>query len=211
MPILYNLNAIFIHIPKTAGTSIETILFENINSNDYLKYWYGNVNNYELDHSTIKYLVENCKHYNKNFFKFCVVRNPYERLVSEYKYCKNYYSRFIKNINSFKEFIFELNSKFNQVLENEENNHHLISHYLPQYKFTHIDSKNSLDFIMKFENLEEDWIKLCENLKINKKLIKVDKYSSKKKYNYLDYYDDKLKEIVYQLYEKDFLLFGYEK
>ena len=32
--------------------------------NGDLKKWYGNVNKYELDHSTIHYLINNCKYYN---------------------------------------------------------------------------------------------------------------------------------------------------
>lgn len=211
MPIINKHNLIFIHIPKTGGTSIEQSLNFNGDIKGDKKKWYGNINNYELDHSTIKYLIENCENYDKKYLKFCVVRNPYERLVSEYNYCKRYKSRFIKNINSFKDFVYYLKKNFDIVINNEEKNHYLISHYLPQYKFTHINNKCEMDIILKFENLKTDWITLCKKINKDIKLIKVDKYSSLNKYNYLDYYDNELKNIVYELYKKDFILFNYEK
>ena len=55
MPILHKHKLIFIHIPKTAGTSIEKVLNFKGNIKGDLRKWYGNVNNYELDHSTINY------------------------------------------------------------------------------------------------------------------------------------------------------------
>ena len=212
MPIIDKYKLIFIHIPKTAGTSIEKTLIDyKFKIKGDLKNWYGNINNYELDHSTIKYLINNCKSYNKKYIKFCVVRNPYERLVSEYHFCKRYNSRFIKETKTFKKFVYYLRDNFNYVLENEEKNHFLISHYLPQYKFTHIENKCKIDLILRYENLETDWNKLCKIINKDIKLLKIDKYSSKKKYNYLDYYDYNLKNIVYKLYKDDFLIFNYKK
>lgn len=112
-------------------------------------------------------MAQNCKEYKKDFLSFCVIRNPYERLVSDYNMCKRYSSRFVKNISSFKEFVFWLKKNFKTALDNEEKNHFLISHYLPQCKFAHINNKCQVDFVMRFENLQEDWKKLCDLLKIN--------------------------------------------
>lgn len=78
---------------------------------------------------------------------------------------------------------------FKTVLNNEEKNYFLVSHYLPQYRFTHIENE----------------------YKIDKKLIHSDKHRSKNKYNYEDYYTPQLKKIVYELYEQDFIKFNYPK
>lgn len=211
MPIIKKYNLIFIHIPKTAGTSIESALGYKGHIKGDLETWYGNVNNYELDHSTIDYLMQNCKYYHDEYFSFCVVRNPYERLVSEYNYCKRYISRFIKNVGTFKQFVHSLKDKFDFVLKNEVTNHYMVSHYLPQYKFTHINNECKMDMVLKFESLNDDWSKLCAKIGKDIELLKVEKYSSSHSYNYLDYYDDELKEIVYELYKDDFLIFGYDK
>ena len=183
MPIISKYNLIFIHIPKTAGTSIEYSLdFKpkiKDNLKNCLKKWYGNVNGYELDHSTMKFLMENCNFYNKDYLSFSVVRNPYERLVSEYNYCKQNKSRFIKNTNTFRDFVHELKNNFNFVLNNEEKQHHKISHYLPQYKFTHINEKCKIDYIIRFENLNDDWNNFCKKINNNLELLKVQKVVKK--------------------------------
>ena len=219
MPIIHSLKAIFIHIPKAGGTSIESTicdfpLFRYKLINKYC--WYGNIKNndikYELDHSTMAYLKNNCKYFNNNYFKFAVVRNPYARLVSEYHYCKYQYSRFIKKLDSFKDFVYELRDKFKYVIQNKEKDHLYVSHYLPQYLFTHNYKKIQLvNKIYKLENIKEDWIDICKNLDIDKELLKTEKNSSKFNYNYEDYYDKELKDIVYELYKDDFIIFKYEK
>ena len=219
MPIIPQLNAIFIHIPKTAGTSIEKVLIDypldRVQFKADLQKWWGNLNTdkgtYELDHSTFAYLENNCKNYNPHFFKFCVVRNPYSRLVSEFHHCKKLGSRFVKNLTNFKSFVYFIRDNFDYILKNEEEKHHLISHYLPQNKFIYVNNDCKMDLVMKFENINEDWQILCKKININRKLIKDDKYSSGKKYNYKDYYDDELRNIVYNLYKDDFELFHYSK
>ena len=176
MPILHDLKAIYIHIPKTGGTSIEETLIDNSSSRDWKlkdeKNWYGNIESpkmcyktkycYELDHSTLRYMKNNCKYYDDLYFKFAFVRNPYMRLVSEYHHCKYGYSRFIrkKEFECFTEFVHILKDRFPFILENEQKNHWLINHYLPQHKFTHNYRDIPLmDFIGKLENIDDDWKK----------------------------------------------------
>lgn len=219
MPIIHSIKTIFIHIPKAGGTSIETVLcdFPLFRYQLVNKYnWYGNIKNdetkYELDHSTMAYLKKNCKYYDNSYFSFAIVRNPYARLVSEYHYCKYQYSRFIKKLDSFKDFVYELKDKFDYVLKNKEKDHLYVSHYLPQYLFTHNYRKVKIvNKIYKLENLNEEWTDICEILDIDKELVRTEKNASKFKYNYEDYYDDELKNIVYMMYKDDFEVFNYEK
>ena len=58
---------LFIHIPKSGGTSIASALIGKPSGHPYL----------------YQYYLSN-KEYTKKFYKFCVVRNPYDRLVSAY-------------------------------------------------------------------------------------------------------------------------------
>lgn len=224
MPIYHELKAIFIHIPKTGGTSIEESL---VTDTPHWKtvdeqHWYGNIESneahvkysYELDHSTMRYLKKNCKFYDNAYFSFAFVRNPYARLVSEFHHCKYGYSRFIRKaeFETFSDFVMILQKNFDYILKNEQKNHYLVSHYLPQYKFTH-NYKDLLivDFIGKLENIQEDWNVVCKKLMIENEITHSKKYASPFEYKYEEYYTPELKEIVYQLYEKDFIYFKYEK
>ena len=126
--------------------------------------------------------------------------------------CKYKYARFIKEIDNFKDFVLSLKDKFSDIVKNKEKNHLYVSHYLPQYLFTHNYRKIQIvDEIYKLENIEEDWIKICEKLNIDKELIKSEKNASTFKYDYNEYYDDELRNIVYELYKDDFEIFNYDK
>ena len=69
-----------------------------------------------------------------------------------------------------------------------------------------------MENIYKLENIKEDWNKIKTKLNINVDLKYTEKNASKFKYNYEDYYDSpELKQIVYELYKDDFIIFDYEK
>ncbi|WP_417698442.1 sulfotransferase family 2 domain-containing protein, partial [Psychromonas sp.] len=64
---------IFIHIPKTAGTSILMTLIGKDSLKDHSNYYdFKRIN-------SVKF---------KKYYKFCFVRNPYDRAVSLYEYLK---------------------------------------------------------------------------------------------------------------------------
>ena len=219
MPIHHNLKTIHIHIPKTGGTSVNETIFnkkeldiKKVNK----KIFYGNlihVNNYfyELDHSTINFLKKNHNNYFKSYFKFCYVRNPYSRIVSEYLFCKEKFSRFITNTNTFEDFVLELKEKFNNVMENIELNHWLVSHYIPQYYFIY-DNNNKccIDYIGRFEKINSYWKQIAKRIKI-KKNLKRSNVKSSFKYDWRTFYNEDLKNIIYDLYKIDFKTFNYEK
>lgn len=89
-------NFLFIHIQKTAGTSVTDML-------NKIKY----TQKEKSDHSFITCFSGDLSSY----FKFCFVRNPWERLVSWYnmmiqKGIHNDFSRYIlENSNNFSEFL----------------------------------------------------------------------------------------------------------
>jgi Sulfotransferase family len=70
-----NLKSLFIHVPKTAGTSIEAALFDIRNRSQHapVSYWRGRFQ----------------KDIWRKMFKFAIVRHPFHRLISGYTYWKN--------------------------------------------------------------------------------------------------------------------------
>jgi hypothetical protein len=75
------LKAIFIHIPRTGGTSIESAFGINMTT--------LNLNEKHLSAIQIKNQIGDLKW--DNYFKFSIVRNPYSRIVSMWK--RQFYSQ----------------------------------------------------------------------------------------------------------------------
>lgn len=184
---------IFVHIPKTAGNGIIKSLFDKKAMGHY---------------SVIKY-----KKYNKNkfkkYYKFTIVRNPWDRLVSAFFYLKQggmsqadreFSNRYIQKHDNFEEFILSL--------EDEEYKNIILSwiHFIPQYNFVYHKGKCLVDYIGKFENLEKSYKVISKKLNINKKLKK---HNASKHKAYYKYYNKKMIDIVYKLYKKDIKLLNY--
>lgn len=236
---------IYVHIPKVAGTSIAgssktaTKLGEyafkqpkkeysisnlpfhpddknkfnppsaHMRVSDYVKY--GHVTETEFE----------------TYFKFTFVRNPWARIVSEYKY------RGHLNHYSFKEFIFKHMPSPSWTDE--------YCHVIPQYDFLYNDKGNLLiDFVGRFENLQEDYDKVCQFLDIPKHAILHENKSSgllqrdnnweiiarntlryiqgilngQRKANtfsnYTEYYDSASREFIAKLYQNDIECFNYK-
>ena len=223
-------NCLFVHIPKTAGQSIERVFLSLSDltwatrsalllrrNNDpalgpprlaHLK---------ALEYVTYGYVTP------KQFdalFKFSFVRNPWDRIVSEYKF-RRYPRRF-----DFKSFLFE------HVPEPGEKHYF---HVMPQHEFLFdAEGKCLVNFVGRFEKLKEDFNTICRQLAIpetplphaNRSLAKnsetkgvgslLDRLTSSKSEkahtftHYTEYYDDESREYVRCMYEKDIDVFGYE-
>lgn len=204
-------NFLFIHIPKCAGTSIESFFgFDYDNNINYIEYSF---NIGHPKHMTLKeYSKVLPKNIIDNLFKFTIIRNPFDLVVSLYNYGINSEKviwngrtdyEYKKNIsfNNFVNFLYKLS------YENNRNglNTNVVS--LDEY----IETENiSLDFIGRFENLEKDFKQICNILDINNKTIPFKNKSIKKSNNYKDYYDDKTKDIVSLIFKDELKKYKYD-
>jgi len=190
---------VFVHVPKTAGQSLYKNLggwsdarpqgFDKVlkkyrhhfTISEYLEYGYLDINKFEL------------------YFKFAFVRNPYDRLLSEFKYAKRTHSKFKKD---FKYFV-------KRGWGNSRRHSTIKQHIRPQSEFLYNDDGKSLvDFIGRFENLHEDFNTICDKIGIPQQELP---HKNKSEHNhYSEYYDEETKQIVAEKYEKDIEYFGYE-
>jgi len=221
MPIYDKHKIIFVHIPKTAGTTINSALgieslFSKYKSlDDYdIAILYGNTHTYELDHLPARNIkrITDCYTWD-HYFKFAVVRNPYDRMVSQYFYAietedyrmigKEYFSSFEIFVNRLYE-LYKMD-KFKSFIHKEK------SHYIPQYKYIYDRNGNMLvNYVAYFDNFEEEIENILSFLSKKKLLTKFKhKKMSSTHSHYYEYYTPELEDKIYEIYKKDFKLFDF--
>lgn len=145
----------------------------------------------------------------KDYYKFGFVRNPYERLVSAYY---NFTSMVRGTVSPGWEWAQPIGKykTFKHFVENLENSECInFIHLQKQYDFLKLNGKIGVDFVGKYENLNEDFKKIENHLGLESKKLPTTRQSSHPHYSSL--YDEGMKKIVQKLYHEDFEEFDYEK
>lgn len=184
--------SLFIHIPKSAGRSIVRGLYDVQSVEHAPADWYQ-----ELDAE--KYA---------SYFKFTVVRNPWDRAVSAYTYLKKggspsskddqLWSDFINQFNDFDDFVCQWITVDN-IMRN--------ALFTPQSTFiTDRYGQISMDYIGRFENLEQDFKNVAEKINPSAALPHI---NQSRQLSYQDYYTDNSKRIIAEAYRQDIENFGY--
>lgn len=176
--------SVFIHIPKTAGTSMEKIV--------------GGTGHKSLNEISQEADVS-------DYFKWCFVRNPFDRLASFYFNIRNTQGTegLIKSRHqTLESFILELERYFPEdyqykTIQPEHQNIHII----PMDYFM-ISDDLRMDYIGKYENLPEDWNYISNKLGITTPLSHKNK--SKGELSYRSLYTTEMEDIVRRLYVDDF-------
>jgi hypothetical protein len=198
--IFHNKKVIFLHIPKTAGTSIEE--FFDKEDRDHNKFYPDVVWGLKDRKYTQHFRYESIKKYYEGdedierYFKFTFVRNTWDRLLSAYSYLnpnpdKEKFCSYIQNrcINFMNGKIYEC------------------EHYDSQINYVLQNGKEFLDFIGRFENIQEDFKKLCEKLNINYSKLPFTNVSNRRKCECC--YDKKTIEIVGEAYKEEIKYFNF--
>jgi hypothetical protein len=201
MPISIPHKCIFVHIPKTGGTSMEyalgmhgnekTIGIKKRSNRDLIQ---DCIFGQGQQHKAIEEIAK-CRPEIMNFFKFSFVRNPWDKFVSAVLF-------------SGPESQIEENISKNDFKKLSQRNFHDPSHFTPQHKFIYSHGKLAVDFVGRFENLNKDFSKVCEKLSINKQLEHRMKVYGKK--HYTEYYDNEMIDFIAKEYQKDIELFNYK-
>ncbi len=209
MPITEKYQTIFIHIPKTGGSSLETVL--GIHGRDNRgsvapapEILFGIEAGRALQHLTAAEIKKRIsREVWENYFKFAFVRNPFDRLVSEFFWQKNRRQSRAKNLD-FKKFLLEIVAP---AVERKKPEHLFDDHYRPQNQFL-VDRSNRLliNFLGRFENFQADFEKIRQRLGLTAKLPRLNQTNHQ---DYRRYYNQETREIVNQLYRSDLKLLNY--
>nr|WP_136250256.1 sulfotransferase family 2 domain-containing protein [Ningiella ruwaisensis] len=222
--ISHKYQCIFIHIPKCAGTSIESAfehfdashsrgrqdhrsvrmiqkpfpIFKAFSSSDNLKDTIRRFREYTRTQSNPNNALTVSKAQYKNYFKFTIVRNPWDRAFSWYK-------------NAMRDEIHQKNYQIPAGIDFETFIEQFAgTGYLrPQtYWLKNYSGAIDMDFIGKFESLNQDFITICERLNVSdKKLpheIKSSENEAPKKSISL-----KAKAFIDNYYQEEIALFNY--
>ncbi len=203
MAIYMDRATIFIGIPKTASTSIEQYISQ------HTKPLRGTYRGVLLDtgHASVAD-YESVGLWSPDMFSFSFVRNPWDRLVSAYffldaggctpedeilraKYMAQYGG-------DFEHFVTE----FVASPRRDE-----IIHLCPQYRFVSRQGCVAVDFIGRFERLDNDFAVVCERMGIPKGQLP--RAMTSEHATYIDYYNDHTRRIVEIAYARDIDIFEY--
>jgi hypothetical protein len=201
-------NILFIHIPKTGGTSLEVYFSSkyNIPLNEKSLYFYirdekllnANINiKSSLTHMTYNEIIENHKILDidlENIKIITIVRNPYERIMSDL-----FYYKLIKSESS-KEEVCDIIKKY--LVSDKYDNHNI-----PQYKYITNEKEEIIQniHILRIESLINDMKKIgYEDFNVYENV-------NPNKVNYYSYLNNETIENINNFYNLDFILFDYKK
>ena len=197
---------ILVHVPKTGGTSIGRSLapdvIPKITNYRYFVGW-DDKNKIWMQHATMQQINDLCEKSLIDYFKFGFIRNPWDRAVSDYVWLR----REQQARGPFTDYLL-IRNNFEKIKLKRKGTYRL-DHTLPQCDFLFdIDGNQLVDFIGRFENLQEDFNISCDKIGIPHKSLP-HKHKSKHKH-YTEHYNDETRDIVAEKYAKDIEMFGYK-
>lgn len=204
---------IFIHIPKCAGSSIETAFGINVNNNFINKeklFGWCDITKMYLQHATPQQLLDNnliSKKQWSNYYKLVIVRNSWDKVISDYfwfretKSFKGSLDDYLSAKNSFKKFLEKGTIQYRG------------DHLRPQIEYMYLNGEIiNYDKIIFFDknNLDYHLKNVAYDLSLNKFFFSTKvQVGNQFKKHYSYYYSNKSKKRVYTLYKKDIDFFNF--
>mgnify|MGYP000199163942 CR=1 FL=1 len=188
---------LFLHIPKTAGSSLRRALTNNPD----IEY-----HEWQQDHHSLSTLLTRCQYHNFTpDFSFTVVRNPYDRMESLFSYSRLLYKReysisniahqkkFYKDFRLFTEYKFKpwLNWVLFERAKNSNNS-------VLKTQSSYVNCQYPLE-VFKYEQLHI----LESKLNIKMEVVNVQPKETVE-------WDNDCRDLVKLYYKEDFERFGYE-
>lgn len=189
-------DALFIHVPKCAGISVKTYLracgfwllrldekVEDVRSGFYKQ---GTAARLRRHLDVARW---------ERSFKFCVCRNPYDRLVSGWSFCREKgkldvpFDYFVWHLGTFDAFWVQW---------------HCV---LPQRRHVVVDGEPVVNATCRFESLERDLETVATRLGLPD--VRLPHANPSRHKPYREHYTRELQDLVYERFQEDFEFFGY--
>jgi hypothetical protein len=212
MPVSHQLKLIFVHIPRTGGTSIESALglLGDWRQED-LTSMYGMITSPDLKHriratAFLQHLtadeIGNLLPLEFHVYhRFAFVRNPWDRMVSIYARMDPHMQASAESAG-----LKLIGTSFNEFLERTGDFEHV--HLAPQHRFV-MDTTGQLvvDFLGRFEHLTADFAAICQRVGLQSSLPH---RNASVRSDYRAYYnDDYARKTVERRYGDDIERFRY--
>lgn len=205
---------LFVHIAKTGGTSVRAAL-NSLRWRDPIYYlvWPAHKVSGLTGHRLGLKFPRHCHiiaakemlpaEYFDSLYKFAFVRNPWDLQVSSFHHIQRERPQVMNGITDFNEF---MRWKFDP--ERPYQYHIDTSLSLQSDYLVDLHGNNQMDFIGRYENLEDDFAKVCRHIKVNLVLPHKRRAKEREK-DYRSYYTDDTVELVAKYFTRDIEMLGY--
>ena len=131
------------------------------------------------------------------YFKFAIVRNPWERFVSYCAFMSRETGRFAA----------DPRATMHAVLDSPEHRQRIV--FRPQHEFLcDADGATMVDFVGRHETMQDSYDTICARIGLPGTTL--EKVNTSAHGPWRDYYDESLKARVADVYARDIALFGYD-
>lgn len=196
---------VFVHVPKTAGVSMEVMPFV------------GGTGHLNLHFCTLE------PDFDESLIRWGFVRNPYHRIASAYFYVrqkqpKEFRKRVYDPDYSFESFVMNIERSIRNDVwdEKKPQDHSTLIHLYPQTYFLKSDNY-AMDFVGRYENLYYQWQEIAKQISLkngvnnNKWLHLKHKNKTFNKPDYATVYNPDMMDKIYDIYREDFETFNYPR
>lgn len=201
---ILNKKYLFVHVPKTGGTSIRNILEEHS---------VGKTEEFGEEHDIVFSAYREMSDEEFNFrFKFAFVRNPFDRELSNYFWHTKTNGHVDISFPDWVKWRYDEMSDFLSIIQfGGKSDYYYQKGFgkTPQIGFL-INEKGKIcvDFVGRFETLQEDWEVVADKLNLPKPLPH--HYKTERNQDYRQYYTDECREIIENAHSIDLQVFNYD-
>jgi len=202
----------FIHITKTAGTTIEELArsrgilwgrFDHDLRQLEGRFLCGSA----FWHTPLRFLEENAlQELQRNFDFFAVVRDPYERVISEC-YCP--WAGLHPETDSRESFNAEICKQLLRLKQRIRDNEHPPGHWTPQHYYVYDErGERMVQHVIRFENLVAEFAALMERYGLDISIDTCHNAGRSKQYSVSELSGNNIR-LINEIYAGDFKRFGY--